>query len=504
MKAKAMIAGWILLLGVLAGPAPAGGAVVADVGEEKPVSLIHFRTKGWALADTMPFFWKGDYHVFYLTRTRQSRWEHIVSRDLVHWKELPTVLAPDGAPDGPDGGNMFTGSVAEKGGAFYLFYQGQNMNNPKGTENIMIAASPDLVKATKRPELIVVPDGKHYESAPVRDFRDPYVFWNEEEQRYWMLITARRAADREPVVGVATSEDLMRWEQQEPLVFDPPLRVGVPECPDLFKIGDTYYLLFSTYEPVPAEMTNYRYAKSLRGPYLKPASSTIDTSFLYVAKRMWDGRRHILTGWIRDLKGGKDEGGTLWGGTQSIAREVYEVSPGRLGFRPAPEVTAAFGPEILNLKDRPAFHASAAEWRLEGGELTGRAGAGRSQCTFTVPTSYLLNCRVRLDPKAELTISLCEGGDPSSGYRLIIRPGSQEAELLSAKYSFVRYAALDSSRPVLVQAFVLDSIIECFINETYAFSCRAYDWPQGKLGLSVNGGRARVLEMSVRTPREGL
>jgi len=28
--------------------------------------------------------------------------------------------------------------------------------------------------------------------------------------------------------------------------------------------------------------------------------------------------------------------------------------------------------------------------------------------------------------------------------------------------------------------------------------------PQGKLGLSVSGGRARVLEMSVRTPREGL
>ena len=50
-----------------------------------------------ALADTMPFYWNGEYHVFYLSAPGgHSRWEHIVSRDLVRWRE--GTLAFDDTP----------------------------------------------------------------------------------------------------------------------------------------------------------------------------------------------------------------------------------------------------------------------------------------------------------------------------------------------------------------------------------------------------------------------
>ena len=85
-------------------------------------SPIHFRPKVGVLADTIPFFWKGEYHIFYLRGSiGKVPWEHIVSTDLMHWKELPTALLPDGDANGPDGEHMFTGSVCEKDGTFHIF-----------------------------------------------------------------------------------------------------------------------------------------------------------------------------------------------------------------------------------------------------------------------------------------------------------------------------------------------------------------------------------------------
>jgi hypothetical protein len=41
-------------------------------------------------------------------------------------------------------------------------------------------------------------------------------------------------------------------------------------------------------------------------------------------------------------------------------------------------------------------------------------------------------------------------------------------------------------------------MIETFINDQYALSCRAYDYPTGKLGLAVRGGGVKVLELKAK------
>ena len=55
-----------------------------------------------------------------------------------------------------------------------------------------------------------------------------------------------------------------------------------------------------------------------------------------------------------------------------------------------------------------------------------------------------------------------------------------------------------------IEAFVQGSLIECFVNDRAAFSCRAYTNPDGALDLLVTGGKAEVRELVVRTapPRE--
>jgi len=445
-------------------------------------SSIHFRPRAGRLADTIPFFWKGQYHIFYLRAIDRVPWEHIVSGDLVHWKELPTALQPDGPADGPDGMHMFTGSAIERDGVFHIFYTGWNANNPNGREFIMHATSPDLVAWTKHPQDMIAPDGVHYANHRDRDFRDAYVFWNDQEQRYWMLLFANDVQTRAGVVGVAVSKDLAAWQQVEPIAG-----IEGQECPDLFRIGDTWYLLGGSW---------YSYAKDVRGPYRRPRSSVLDTSFIYAGKRMFDGKRHLWSGWLRDLSPAQDGGAGQWGGTQCVPRELYAGPEGQLHVRPVGEALAAFDKEVLNLADKPSFHSVRSSWSRQGAALLGR-GDGGSQVGFDVPDNYLMRCTVQLEGQAELTLALREQPGGGQGYQLVLRPAKQEAQISGRTFCQRRNIDLDASRPIAITAFVQGTIIECFVNDAYAFSCRAYDCPNGRGGLSVSGGQARLLKLSV-------
>jgi sucrose-6-phosphate hydrolase SacC (GH32 family) len=449
------------------------------------VSPIHYRPHRGVFADPIPFFHQGQYHVFYLRGgVGRVPWEHIVSTDLVHWKELPPALLSDGDPSGPDGGQMFTGSVVEGEGQFHIFYTGDNGANPQGTEFIMHATSPDLVKWTKHPADMIAPDGVLYKNARVRDFRDPYVFWNAGEKCYWMVFFANDAQSGKGVQGLAVSKDLKRWEFQRPL-----LGVGGQECPDLFQIGDTWYLIGGGC---------YYYGSNPRGPFRSAAiNNVIDRPFIYAAKRTFDGQRQIWTGWLWDRAPRCDAGRPCWGGTQCLPREVYPGRGGRLYCRPVPEVSAPFTKTVLDLAGKPPLTARPGAWDYIDAGLRGRGRDAPSACAMKVPDHYLLECKIRLDPQAVFTLSMRQTEEPGSGYRLVLRPG-KEAEISSNAFREPRPIELDASRPIAIRAFVQGSMIETFINDQFALSCRAYDYPAGDLGLGVAGGDVQVLELKVK------
>ena len=87
---------------------------------------------------------------------------HLVSRDLLRWQELPNALIKGSDPLGPDWESIWTGSVVEHGGTFYLFYTGKNSNDPLGDQKVMQARSVDLIHWTKHPEYTFYADGKIY------------------------------------------------------------------------------------------------------------------------------------------------------------------------------------------------------------------------------------------------------------------------------------------------------------------------------------------------------
>ena len=476
-------------------------ATAADLPSEGP-STVHFRPAEGNFADPVPFFWKGTYHVFYLRGgVAKVPWEHVASRDLVHWDELTTALVSDGGDDGPDGQHMFTGSVVEHDGTFHLYYTGWNPRNPDGREFVMHATSPDLREWTKQPGHGFTSDGRIYARRQDSDFRDPFVFRDEPTGRWTMLLCARAASDNRPVTGVYSSADLVTWRPEPPLCDG---TKGTPECPDLFRIAETLYLITSPSENV----TTYRTAPAMAGPWSPAPGTALDTPILYAAKSQFDGRRHVLTGWLRDLEGDRDGGNFLWGGTQSIPRELIAGPGGALLSRPVPEARSPFtetvvdlaaAPKVTNLDPRGMPSSAPGPWRYEGGRLVAE-GPGLSRARLDVPADYHLSLTVALTgPSATFALAIRQQPDEGDGhYRFEVRPSKAEATLAGPNSDYPRPVTFPEGELVPIEAFVQGSLIECFVNGGYAFSGRAYGKPDGALDLLVSGGKAEVRELVVR------
>jgi sucrose-6-phosphate hydrolase SacC (GH32 family) len=110
----------LLLAPLLAPLAGLALPALAETPDTRP-EPFHLRSKtGSSLGDAIPFYWQGQYHVFNLNEGTGII-SHIVSSDLIHWKDLPPALLPCSDPAGPDGQFCWNGSVVEHAGTFYFF-----------------------------------------------------------------------------------------------------------------------------------------------------------------------------------------------------------------------------------------------------------------------------------------------------------------------------------------------------------------------------------------------
>jgi beta-fructofuranosidase len=361
------------------------------------MSLRYRSDNNRMVADIIPFFDNDYYHVFYLKghsdqtgwSRHQTPWGHLRSNNLKDWEQLPEAIFP-GAINEPDGGACFTGSVIRKDEVINIFYTGFNPGLPSGREQIMLASSRDginFVKYAMNP--ILLPDNIIY--GYDEDFRDPYVFWNEEEQCYWMLFTSGEmnpvCGVRRGVIGLAVSNDLMTWNFKEPIYA--PKKYPSMECPDLFRIGDWWYLLFSQFG-----RTEYRKSRSLFGPWETPSSPYFDVGnyFFYAAKTFFDGSRRFLLGWCGDLANNQDSSSALWGGALVTPREVHQVKNGDLILL-CPE---EFNQELTQQIQEQSLYIVSGEWDWNSPTLCSKSKYGFSSILHTDKTGISLSLKFRL------------------------------------------------------------------------------------------------------------
>ena len=463
-------------------------------------------TPATVAADFIPFYWQGAYHLFYLKDYRDvpghgegTPWWQLVTRDFVAFEDWGEAL-PRGA-SGTQDVWVFTGSAIERQGVFHIFFVGHNQHFA-GTERpvqvILHATSPDLRAWKKDEQFVFAAPTTDYEKD---DWRDPYVFWNEEAGEYWMLLAARKKTGpsrHRGCVALASSPDLTTWTVREP--FWTPDQYYTHECPDLFRIGEWWYLAYSTFSE--RCVTHYRMSRSLKGPWIAPANDSFDGRAYYAAKTAGDGAgRRYAFGWLPTRAGDKDSGDWQWGG-DLVVHQIAQQPDGTLTVHAPESVLSPFS------QDMPlAPRAEIGSWAATAHEVNADARGRFSALTLgSLPDECLLEATVTPE-LGTVACGLLLRADQTldSYYQLRLEPPNQRVVVDrwprpgDQPFMLERPLPMAATTSVRLRVLVSGSCLVAYADDQVALSCRMYDHPSGQWGLFVADGQAAFRDLALKT-----
>ncbi len=204
-----------------------------DLYHERLRPQFHFTSRrGWNNDPNGLVFFKGEYHLFYQHNPYgwnwgNMHWGHAVSKDLVHWRELPEALYPDAH------GTMYSGSAVV------------DWNNTAGFQKGEDPALVAMFTAAGRPftqDLAFSNDrGRTWRKYPnnpvlghlVAENRDPKVVWYAPGKK-WVMSLYLDHHD----FAIFESRDLKHWQKLQTFTL-----AGDAECPNFFEMpldGDAH------------------------------------------------------------------------------------------------------------------------------------------------------------------------------------------------------------------------------------------------------------------------
>src|SRR5262249_49697197 len=156
------------------------------------------------------------------------------SKDLVTWEHQPIALWPS-LDRGEE--HCFSGCAAvDAKGRPVLIYTSIGPRRPP--EQWLAVGDEDLVAWKKHLANPILTLKAHGETR-VDDWRDPFVF---REGGKWYMVTGGHRAGGKGAIFLYSSEDLLTW-QYLGIPFEG--KEGNWECPNLFRLGDRWVLIYS-------------------------------------------------------------------------------------------------------------------------------------------------------------------------------------------------------------------------------------------------------------------
>jgi len=195
--------------------------------KEKLRPQFHFTAKrGWIQAPVGLVYYDGEYHMFplhypYGWDEGSKGWGHAVSKDLIHWQELPMAIWPY------EFSSIYSGSA--------VIDENNTSGFQTGKEKVMVAV---YTSAQKQVQCIAYSNDRgrtwtKYQGNPVigdreaivgnRDIRDPKVFWHEPTGK-WVMVLFEGIGN-----SIFTSDNLKDWKYQSHIDDS-------WECPELFEL----------------------------------------------------------------------------------------------------------------------------------------------------------------------------------------------------------------------------------------------------------------------------
>ena len=304
---------------------------------EKNRPQYHFTSRrGWNNDPNGLIYYEGEYHLFYQHNPYEREWEnmhwgHAISKDLIHWEELPAALFPD------ELGTMFSGSAVidydntsgfGKGGvpAMVAIY---TADNPEKQVQCIAYSLDKGRRWTKYANNPVIDSKAIWNS---KDTRDPKVFWYK-PGNHWVLVLNERDGH-----SIYTSNNLKEWTFESHVT-------GFWECPELFELpvdGNKNNTKWVMYGASGTYMTG-----GFDGKTFTPESGKYyyTTGSIYAAQTYTnipdtDGRR-IQIGWGRISHQGMPFNGMMLLPTELTLRTTKEGI--RLFNNPVKEVDVLLG-----------------------------------------------------------------------------------------------------------------------------------------------------------------
>ena len=473
------------------------------------------------VGDPMPFYDQrsGDFKVLYLQEfiNNLSHRFHpiwaVATKDGATYQSLGELL-PFGANDYQQDAALGTGCAYEKDGTYYIYYTGHN-GNCKNREVVMRATSNDFKTWTKD-ELWTL-NGPDYGYSG-NDFRDPQVFVAD-DNLYHMVISTYPVNGGDPVFAEFKSSDLKTWEHvgHFKMIWDRML-----ECPDIFKMGNYWYLVYS--ESVRTSWSRkVKYLMATSYEDLKDAFNSgpkwpadgplwregaLDTRAFYAGKTASNGTDRYIWGWSPYRSGADiDEKNTNvgagdgnepnWSGSL-VCHKVIQHADGTLSLGAVPAMAAKYSQQQeLKVMASNGYNNG----QLSGDDayvMYNRLGA-HNHISFKVTTSNNWD---------KFGVSFVRATDSKKYYTLVVNPENENDRKVNFEqegeegkgfiegadgYGFYRPANNEYN----IDIYTDNSVLVMYINDIVCDTQRIYGIQKNCWSINDYGGSITVSDVKV-------
>jgi beta-fructofuranosidase len=455
---------------------------------------LYYQPQGFWFGDCMPFGKDGKFYLYHQRDNREKgplrnpfSWDLSITSDFITYEDKGTAI-PRGEDDAQDQ-YIFAGSVFEDAkGLFHAFYTGYNENYHalgKASQVLMHATSGDLLKWEKTNDRLTFVPQEGYDK---NDWRDPYVLWDDENKQYLLILGARQIQEKKVLNGCNVcfiSEDLQNWKFKGP--FYAPNVYTMHEMPDLFRIGQWWYLIISEYSD--RNKIVYRMSKSINGPWITPEDDAFDGRAYYAGRTFKLGNQRILFGWIPTKENDNDLGNFQWGGT-FMPHEVLQRQDGTLGVKIPDTVWNAF----KAAEKCPDLEIHTADSRKE--TIIEKASGD----IFRLEANLVFS-----ENTCSFALKLYENSETQEGYQFKFLPGENRFIFeTSPNQPWYQNMNIGLERPLRFKAdesyrlrLIVDNTIATLYINDVALNVRMYKRPGECLAFTVTDGTLAVSDLSL-------
>ncbi len=460
---------------------------------------------------------------------------HEVSEDLIRWRRIGDVLAPNPVAGSCDDTSNWTGCVEKHDGKYYLFYTARSTVEQGAVNRGAVAISEDgyhFERCEENP--ILIPDSQWYanEWNPlpmfhhgeyIVDCRDMCVVKAPDAENLWYGYYMARIKSRinaeTSVIGVATSRDLIHWEQHGPCFV--PNRYACVEVPEVFRIGGKWYMLCltgnaygqrgRTSDPDFRFGTIYATADHPMGPFVLQNEDNVLLCSRnpegYSAKTLEiDGKRVLFY-----IQGEYKKGCHMGCLSLPSLLDVNEQGWLRPWYHPAIDSMLEEAESLGRpLDPTEGKWGTIADWREEDGVILGVCQQDWAILPFEKPVGNgCLEATVTChDGRSAGLCFRLEGEDLAKGGLCVLLDHNDQKVILTGVRSFpdhqMRSYPLAHGISYRVRLILTGDFIYVYLNDELVLQCCEPSAPIGKVALFIEEGSASFAHLILRRECDGV